>query len=127
VIPRGLHTANETLAFLLELAALAALAWWGSTTGSSALVHLILGLGAPLTAMVTWALFAAPKARIKMPMAGVLAVKAIVFGAAAIALWEVGHEILAIAFAVTALANTTISASDRNALMNARRDRDSPA
>jgi hypothetical protein len=120
-MPRGLHTANETVAFLIELAALAALAWWGFTTGNSAPVHVTLGLGLPLIAVVVWALFAAPKSKVKMPMAGVLAVKALVFGGAAIALWEVGHASLAIAFAVIAVANTAIAAADRGALMNARR------
>jgi Protein of unknown function (DUF2568) len=81
VIPRGLYAANESLAFLIELAALAALAWWGITTGSSRPVHVILGLRLPLIAVVIWALFAAPKSRIKTPLAGALAVKAIVFGA----------------------------------------------
>jgi hypothetical protein len=121
VIPRGLHIANEAVAFLIELAALAALAWWGFTTGNKTPVHVALGLGLPLIAVVMWALFAAPKSRIKTPMAGALAVKALVFGGAAIALWEVGHEGLAITFAVIAVVNTTIATADRSALMNARR------
>lgn len=57
-MPRGLHAANEALAFLLELAALAALAWWGFTTGSSLLVRVLLGVGTPLVAVVLWGLFA---------------------------------------------------------------------
>lgn len=120
MIPRGLHAANETVAFLMELAALAALAWWGFTTGNRTFVHVALGLGLPLIAVVMWALFAAPKSKIRTPLAGVLAVKALVFGGAAIALWEVGHESLAIAFAVIAVANTAIATADRSALMNVR-------
>jgi hypothetical protein len=120
-MPRGLHAANEALAFLLELAALAVLAWWGFTTGSGPLVRVLLGVGTPLVAVVLWGLFAAPRARIAVPLAMTLAVKAVVFGAAAVALWGLRHESLAVAFAVIALANTTIATADRNALMNARR------
>jgi len=50
VIPRGLHTANEAAAFLIELTALAALAWWGFTTGNRTPVHVTLGQGLPAIA-----------------------------------------------------------------------------
>ena len=119
MIPRWLHAGNEALAFLVELVALAALAWWGSETGHGAAAHLILGIGAPLVAVVLWGLFAAPRATVKLPLPGVLAVKAVVFGGAALALWGVGHGGLAIAFALVALGNTALATADRQALMNA--------
>ena len=119
MIPRWLHAVNEALAFLLELAALAALAWWGSETGHGTAAHLILGIGAPVVAVVLWGLFAAPRATVKLPLPGVLAVKAVVFGGAALALWGVGHGGLAIAFALVALGNTALATADRQALMNA--------
>lgn len=121
MIPRWLHAANEALAFLIELAALAALGWWGSSTGHSSARHLVLGIGAPLAAVVLWGLYAAPRAVVKLPLSGVLLVKAVVFGGAALALWGLGQAGLAISFAVVALVNTMLATADRQALMNTSR------
>jgi hypothetical protein len=107
--------ANEGGAFLIEVAALAALAGWGATQRTSVASALLLGFGAPLAAAVVWGLFAAPKAKIRLPMAGVLAVKALVFGAATFALWARARPWLAASFAVIAFANASIAAFDRAA------------
>jgi Protein of unknown function (DUF2568) len=98
---------NEALAFLVELAALAALGWWGFTAGGPTMLRVALGVGAPLLAAVVWGLFAAPKAFVRLPLAGVLVVKAVVFGAATAALYAVGHPILATTYAVVVVLNTT--------------------
>jgi hypothetical protein len=100
--------ANEGLAFLLELAALGALCYWGFTTGRSWPVKIGLGIGAPLFAAVVWGLFAAPDATITMPLVGLLAVKALVFAAATAALYAAAKRSLAIAYGVVALINTII-------------------
>jgi hypothetical protein len=118
-LPGPLHAANEGLAFVLELLALAGLAWWGARTGSGVAASVLLGVGTPLLAAVIWGLFAAPRARIRLPMAAILAVKAIVFGGAAVAVYAIGQHGLAIAFAVIALVNTTLAAIDRAARMRA--------
>lgn len=104
---------NEGLAFLLEMAAFAALAWWGFTTGGNMLANIVLGIGAPVAAMVLWGMFAAPKAKFKVALPFVMLVKALVFGAAALAFHGVGHPALAIAFAVVALVNTVLLTLDR--------------
>jgi Protein of unknown function (DUF2568) len=101
-----LRAANDALAFLLELAALAALAYWGFRTGPGVPAKFVLGLGAPLLAAFVWGLFAAPRARFRVPLAVVLAVKALVFGAAALALAASGHPALAVVYAIVVLANT---------------------
>lgn len=119
-LPQPLHIANEGLAFLLELAMLAALAWWGAQIGTSLVTRVLLGVGAPLAAAVAWGLFASPRARIRLPMTGVLAVKVLAFGAAVAAVYALGRHWLAICFAVVALLNTGIAAADRNAAMQAR-------
>jgi Protein of unknown function (DUF2568) len=110
-----LHLVNEGLAFVVELLALAALAWWGAETGGGLAVHLLLGIGAPLSAAIVWGLYASPKAKVRLPLGGVLVVKALVFGAATFALDLVGHRSLAVLFAVVAAANTGIAALDRDA------------
>ncbi|MFI1539693.1 YrdB family protein [Streptomyces anandii] len=104
---RRWYAANELLAFLLELATLACLCWWGSTTGDDVGLHILLGAGTPLAAIVLWALFAAPRARLRPRLPFVLAVKAVVLGGGAAALYGVGHPIAAAAMAVVVVANTT--------------------
>ncbi|GAA0690439.1 hypothetical protein GCM10010193_50990 [Kitasatospora atroaurantiaca] len=120
MIPRALHVVNEGLAFLLELGALFALGRWGFHTGSGVVVHVLLGLGAPLLAAVAWGLFAAPKARVVVPLAGVLIVKFLVFGAATAGLYAVGRHGIAIAFGAVAAVNMVIATLDRRALMHQR-------
>jgi hypothetical protein len=122
-LPPGLHAANDALAFLLEVAALAALGWWGATRGNGTAAAVLLGVGAPLAAGVAWGLFAAPKAKVRLPMAGVLAVKALVFASAAAAIWAIGRPLVASAFAAVALANAVVAAFDRDALVRAARAR----
>jgi hypothetical protein len=116
-----LHVLNEGLAFVLEVIALALLAWWGFATGGNLVVKILLGLGTPLAAAVLWGMFAAPKARFKVPIAGVLVVKALVFAAGALALWALHYAGLGIGFAALALVNTALATLDREALMNQAR------
>ena len=108
-IPKPLYSTNEALAFLLELCALAALGWWGFTTGTGIAIHVLLGVGAPVLAAVVWAMFAAPKARVRLSRAAVLVVKILVFGAAAAALAAQGQHILTIVFVVVVLTNLGIA------------------
>jgi hypothetical protein len=115
-LPAKLHTANEALAFLLELAMLAGLAWWGATVNGAAGLRVLLALAAPLAAVVGWGLFAAPRARIRLPVAGVLAVKAAVFGLTALAVYAAGLHVLAIVVGVIAFVNAGLAAVDREAI-----------
>jgi hypothetical protein len=115
VVTGAAHIVNEGLAFLFELVALALLAWWGAVAGSGLFVRLLLGIGLPLVAAALWGMFAAPKAKVALPRYGILAVKAVVFGSAALALDGLGHRGLAIVFAVVVAANTVIATLDRAA------------
>ncbi|MFJ5833481.1 YrdB family protein [Streptomyces sp. NPDC093089] len=116
-LPGPLHVFNEGLAFLLELAALAVLAWWGWDAADNVALRLLLAVAAPALAAFVWGLFAAPKARIPLPIPGVLVVKALVFGAAALALHALDRPSAALAFAVVVLLNTALATADRQAAM----------
>jgi len=120
------HVVNEGLAFLLELLALAALAWWGAEIGSGLFVHLLLGIGLPLAAAVVWGVFASPRARVRLPLAGILAVKAVVFGAAMLGVDALGHRTPAVVFGVVATANTVIATLDRDAAFQPSPSPDEP-
>jgi hypothetical protein len=123
-LPPGVHAVNEGLAFVLELLALGALAWWGADAGGGLAAKIVLGAGAPVLAAVAWGLFAAPRARFRVPLAAVLVVKAIVFGLAAVALAATGRAGLAIAFAAVVVLNTALATVDRDAI---RRGAGTPA
>ena len=56
--------ANLALRFLLELAALAAMSWWGWETGGSTAARLALAIVFPLAVAFVWGTFIAPKARV---------------------------------------------------------------
>jgi hypothetical protein len=98
---------NEVLALVLELAALAILCWWGFATGTG-VTAFALGIGAPLVAAVIWGLFAAPKARFSLPRPAVVAVKVLVFGAAAVALAALDQPVPAVVFAVIVVVNLIV-------------------
>jgi hypothetical protein len=56
--------ANLALRFLLELAALAALGYWGATVDADTAARVALGVGLPLAAALFWGMFVAPRARV---------------------------------------------------------------
>ena len=120
-MPKSLHALNEGLAFLFEIVALIAISWWGFHHGDNTADHVLLGVGAPLLAIVLWGLFAAPRSAVRTPMIGVLSVKVVVFGAAAFAVWFSGLHLLAVIFAVLVAINTTIATLDRNAAVRVSR------
>jgi Protein of unknown function (DUF2568) len=103
-----LYTVNEAAAFVLELLVLVVLFAWGFSTGHGA-ESVILGLGAPAAAAVIWGLFAAPRARFPLPLAGTLIVKAVVFAAAVAALAGLGLPALAAVLALVLITNTTVA------------------
>src|SRR5918997_3472095 len=94
-----LKLANLALRFLLELCALAALGYWGFKKGTSLIVKIGLGLGAPLLAAVLWGTFVAPRAPIPPPGLLRLILELVVFGSAA-ALYAAGRPTLAWALAL---------------------------
>ena len=100
--------ANLAVRFLLELAALAALAWWGYRTGGGPLAKVGIAAGIPLAAAVVWGAFVAPKAAVPVPGAARLLLQIAVFAAAAVALARLGHRTPAAVFGLVAVANAAL-------------------
>lgn len=98
---------NLGLAFALELAAIAALAYWGFHSGASTGTRVVLGIGAPAVAIVLWGLFAAPKATFGSPALYVLTV-VLVIGGAALALWSTGQHVIGVLLVALFVANLAI-------------------
>jgi hypothetical protein len=101
---------NALLAFALELAMLVFVAWWALALDLDGWwIRLVIAAAAVGALVVLWGAFAAPKARLPLPLAGTLAVKAVAFGAGTAALWGLGSPAAAVAFAVVAIANTAVA------------------
>ena len=104
---QAFYWTNLTLAFALELCALAALCYWGFSVGGGPVAKAVLGIGAPVCAAVLWGLFAAPRALVSVPLLG-LGTKVVVFGSATLALYVTGHHVLAIVLAFLVVANAAM-------------------
>ena len=100
-----LKTANLTLAFLLELCMLAALGYWGFSSGSGWITRIGLGLGAPVLCAVVWGTFLSPRAAVHVPEPIHVLLEVVVFGAAVAALAAAGLLGLAWAFGIITVLN----------------------
>lgn len=98
-------TANDLVAFLLELLAVAALAWWGFAFDGPVVVRILLGIAAPAAMIGIWGSLLAPKARRRLPMPWLVVAKVVVFGVAALALGAAGGVWFGVAFAAVAVVN----------------------
>ena len=92
----------DVLRLLTELAALAALAVWGFLAWAAPW-NIVVGIGAPVLAILAWALFVSPKAVIAVHPFLRAIVELAVFLAATIALWDLGLPWVGVAFGVVAV------------------------
>jgi hypothetical protein len=98
---------NLALKFLLELAALAAFGLWGASI-SDGVWAVLLAISLPVVAAALWGTLAAPKARRRLPLRRRIRFELSFFLFAAIALWQAGSAMWAVAFAAIALANALL-------------------
>jgi hypothetical protein len=101
---------NLALRFLLELCALAALAYWGFTTDWGTPLRIVLGIGAPVLMAVVWGAFVAPKARAPTSRAVRIGLGLLVMGIAAVALAVAGRPVLAGVLGAIIVINTALVA-----------------
>jgi hypothetical protein len=94
-------TPNDVLRFFLELAALAALAYWGFSEFDG-VGQWLIGLGAPLLVAVVWGTFMSPKASHPTVDPVRVLIEFAVFGAGVAALFAADAPVLAVVFAVLA-------------------------
>jgi hypothetical protein len=99
--------ANDALRFFLELAALAALAYWGVTVDSP--LWPLFAVAAPLLMAVFWGQFMSPKAPRPLHDPLRLAAEIGVFGIAALALLARDHDALAVALAAAAAVHLALT------------------
>ncbi|MDQ2904863.1 MAG: YrdB family protein [Chloroflexota bacterium] len=103
-----LKNVNLTLSFLLELCVLVALGYWGFQIGQGTITKIGLGIGAPVLAVVVWALFGAPRSARRLQGPWLLLLRVVFFGSAAVALFSAGQQVLGIAFALVFALNCAL-------------------
>ena len=96
---------NIGLSFLVEIAMLAALGYWGFHAETNSWMKWVLGIGVPAFVAILWGFFLAPKAKRRLHASAGTIVSLGLFGLAALALYLAGQPGLALAFAIIALGN----------------------
>lgn len=100
----ALASTNLAIKFLLELCALALLAYWGAVTGDGAWA-VVLGIAAPAAMIAVWGRFAAPRSAHRLPPPFRIPLELALFALACAAGFAAGAKILSITFALVALGN----------------------
>jgi hypothetical protein len=100
---------NDALRFLLELFAFVSLGVWGFLAWPLPWPGVLVGIAAPAVAILLWALFRSPKAVFRLDPFGKAVVEICVFGAAALAWWDLGQPVVALIFAVIATISGIVS------------------
>jgi len=100
---------NLTAAFLIELVALVIFGAWGFTIGESVPVKILLGIGAAALMIAFWAMYMAPKAKQRLRDPWHLLFEIVIFGAALLALLNIGRSDLALIWGVIVAINILLS------------------
>ena len=99
---------NIVVSFLLEMAMLVALVYWGLRTGQGVWLKLLLGAGVPVAVIIVWGLFLAPKAANRAGSTFGVATTLILFYLAAAALLLAKQPVLAAVMMIVAAINRTL-------------------
>lgn len=93
------------LRFVLELAAIGAVSWWGFALDAPMAVRVTAGIAAPFVVIVVWGAVVSPRARFARPRWRREIVEALVWLAAIGALLATGYPVLAVLFALLVVAD----------------------
>jgi hypothetical protein len=97
------------LRFLCEMAALAAVAYWGQQAADG-VAGVALAAVAVAVVAVVWGVFLAPRRRLEVGLPARIAIELAVWAAAASALWSAGQLTLAVVLFVVAVVTGAINA-----------------
>ncbi|HET7578126.1 MAG TPA: YrdB family protein [Bacillales bacterium] len=96
---------NLGLRFILELALLFSLGYWGFHVAQGILAEMGLGLGIPFAAAIIWGLFLSPRASVNISASGRLGLEMALFGFAVITLHSIGFTVVSIVFGMAFILN----------------------
>ncbi|TGA95684.1 DUF2568 domain-containing protein [Sporolactobacillus shoreae] len=105
-----------SLAFFIELAALAAFSYWGFHLQGKIFLKWVVGIGVPAIVAVFWGVFLAPKASFPVGLPLRLLLKLIVFSASAWALYTAGQRQIALIFLITSVLIVVVTDSFKMSL-----------
>ncbi|ROS28820.1 uncharacterized protein DUF2568 [Rathayibacter sp. PhB127] len=100
--------ANDVLRLVLELFAFVSLGLWGFLSWDLPW-SIVFGVGAPVLAILLWALFLSPRAVLAIDLYGRSLIELLIMGAAALAWLDLGQPVVAIVFGVVAVVSGVIS------------------
>ena len=100
---------NLALRFMLEMCGLVAVSYWGFQSGSGFLMKAVLGMGSPLLMAIVWGFFVSPKAPMRVKGFRRVVLEWLIFGVAALALYDVGKPTLAIILAIVVVVNSVLN------------------
>ena len=104
-----LKSANLALAFLLELVALGAFAYFGFTATDTPAINIVLAIAFTVVAIVLWGLFAAPRSERRLRGRALIAFKVVFFALACGALVLANNLTLGIVLAVLTAINLLLA------------------
>lgn len=111
----GSHPINLAVRFLLELAGLAVMVYWGWTQHEG-LLRFVLAIGLPVLAAALWGTFAVPddpsrsgKAPVPVPGTVRLVLELVFFGFAAWALYDAGSTVLSVILSIVVVVHYAVS------------------
>jgi Protein of unknown function (DUF2568) len=105
---RGTAGANAVLAFLLELALLAAMIVLAVRLDAPVPIRVLTAVLLPAAVIVVWALLVAPRATRRLAVRPRFVLQTVLFGLGAIALAAAGLPVLAVVFAVVVAAHLVL-------------------
>jgi len=100
---------NQVVAFLLEIAMIIAIGYWGFHQGRTSLTKYSIAIVLPIVAIILWGFFAAPKSEYRLAFPLRIVFELCLFAIASFLLYQTGNSKLATWFAVIALTNEIVA------------------
>ena len=101
---------NSLLAFLVEIAMLVLLGYWGDHTSDNNVFKYIFAIATPAGAAVLWGIFAAPRSKTRLRQPLLLIFKLVLFMITAFLVYRLGRVNAAAIFIFFALLNQAVTA-----------------
>jgi hypothetical protein len=103
-----MKSANLAVRFLLEIAMLVSIGFWGFSTQTGWLLKILFGVGIPVIISILWGFFAAPKASRRLTGPALVLLELVLLGSGAAALFASQLVILGIIFTAALLVSTIL-------------------
>jgi len=106
---RSVASLNLGLRFVVELATIASLGYWGTSVHASVALRALLAVATPLAAIVAWSRLLAPRAPGRLTGLAALTVELSIFSCATWALTSSGLGLVAVIYVSLAVVNALLT------------------